>query len=239
METVAAAQSAASPANQETLQPVASWLHTFLVLAALAVWAYFGTIRAEHLRAAESVNRIGLYLRTLTFEWSLLGFVLFGLWLRKTPFRAVLGVRWRSLGAFGRDSGLGVLFLFGALMISTVLIAHGHSSADPAVRFLLPVSGTEKALWILISLTAGICEEAVNRGYLQLQFTAWTRSAAIGIVLQALIFGALHAYQGFARTIPIGMLGLLLGVLTWWRKTVRPGMITHALQDSLAVFLIR
>ena len=240
METTAAPTQGSAPAtNEDRFKPVASPVHTFVVLAVLGVWAYFGVFRAEHLRAAENVDRIRLYLRTVTFEWLLLAFVLFGLWMRKTPFRVVLGERWHSLRAFGRDLGLGVLFLFGALMISSVFIAHGHGSADPAVRYMLPVTGSERALWILLSLTAGICEEAVNRGYLQRQLTAWTSNAAVGIVLQALIFGALHAYQGFARTIPIGMLGLLLGVLTWWRKTVRPGMITHFLQDSLALFVPR
>jgi len=178
-----------------------------------------------------------MYLRTLSFEWLLLGFILLGLRLCKTPFRAVLGERWRSARAFTEDLGLGVLFLFFSLTIGTLFLAHGHGSADPAVRFLLPVTAAEKALWILLALTAGICEEAIFRGYLQRQFTAWTGSAAVAIILQALVFGAGHIYQGFLRTIPIAMLGLMLGTLARWRKTVRPGMITHALQDSLAVFV--
>jgi CAAX protease family protein len=225
--------------TSERRGPVASWPHTLAVLAALGIWAYFGRLRADHLRAAENVNRIGLYLRTLSFEWALLVFVLLGLWLRKVPFRVVLGERWTSAKAFARDFGLGLLFLFFSLLISVVFVSHGHGSQDPAVRFMLPFTPAEKAVWILLSLTAGICEEAVMRGYLQRQFSAWSRNAAVGIILQALVFGACHAYQGFLRTIPIAMLGVILGVLAYWRKTVRPGMITHSLQDALGVFARR
>lgn len=229
----------ASQPTADNRGPVANWLHTLAVLAALGVWAYFGKLRADHLRAAENVDRIWMYLRTMSFEWGLLVFVLLGLWLRKVPFRAVLGDRWASAKAFARDLGLGVLFLFFSLLISVVFVSHGHGSNDPAVRFLLPVTLVEKAVWILLSLTAGICEEAVMRGYLQRQFSAWSRNAAAGIALQALVFGACHAYQGFLRTIPIAMLGVILGVLAYWRKTVRPGMITHFLQDALGIFARR
>jgi hypothetical protein len=27
--------------------------------------------------------------------------------------------------------------------------------------------------------------------------------------------------------------GCLLGVLAWWRKSLRPGMLAHGIQDSL------
>lgn len=240
METSApATQPVASGMSLDTGKPIAGWIHTLVVLAVLGTYAYFGRLRADHLRTAENVDRIRLYLRTMAFEWAVLGFILLGLWLRKVPFRAVLGERWSSASAFGRDLGLGLLFLVCSLFISVVFISHGHGSNDPAVRYLLPATAVEKMLWILLSLTAGICEEAINRGYLQRQFNAWTRSAAVGIILQALVFGALHLYQGFLRTIPITMLGLLLGVLTYWRKTVRPGMITHFVQDALAVFVKR
>ena len=238
MGASAAVPSEPLQANEEAGKPVASWVHTLIVLAVLGIWVYFGKLRADHLRTAENVDRIRMYLRTICFEWLLLGFVLIGLWLRKVPFRAVLGERWRSARAFAVDLGLGALFLFFSILMAG-LFSHGHGGADGAVRFLLPSTPEEKGLWVLLCLTAGICEEAINRGYLQRQFSAWSGSATAGIILQALVFGACHAYQGFLRTIPIALLGLLLGILTHWRKTVRPGMITHFLQDMLALLAHR
>lgn len=83
------------------------------------------------------------------------------------------------------------------------------------------------------SLTAGICEEAVYRGYLQKQFTALTKSLPAGIILSALAFGAAHSYQGFARASLIAFMGAMGGILAHWCRSVRPGMIAHALQDVL------
>ena len=87
--------------------------------------------------------------------------------------------------------------------------------------------------WIALSVTAGICEETIFRGYLQRQFMALTKNAPAGIVISAAGFGAAHAYQGFRMAVLISLFGAMFGILAYWRGTVRPGMIVHAWQDSL------
>jgi membrane protease YdiL (CAAX protease family) len=96
-----------------------------------------------------------------------------------------------------------------------------------------PQRGIELTFWIALSVTAGICAETIFRGYLQRQFMALTKSAPGGILLSAATFGAAHAYQGFRMVIPIGLYGATFGILTYWRGSVRPGMIAHAWNDSL------
>ena len=59
-----------------------------------------------------------------------------------------------------------------------------------------PPARLEMFLWILLSVTAGICEETIFRGYLQKQLHAWLKSAPIAVVLSAAAFGAGHIYQG-------------------------------------------
>ena len=95
----------------------------------------------------------------------------------------------------------------------------------------------EIALWVGLSLTAGICEEAIYRGYLQKQFVALTRSVPAGIILSALAFGSAHSYQGSKRVLMISVMGAMSGILAHWSRSVRPGMIAHALQDVLGAFL--
>jgi hypothetical protein len=98
---------------------------------------------------------------------------------------------------------------------------------------MLPQRGIELTFWIALSVTAGICEETVFRGYLQRQFMALTKSAPAGILLSAATFGAAHAYQGFRMVILIALYGAMFGILAYWRGSVRPGMIAHAWNDSL------
>jgi uncharacterized protein len=54
------------------------------------------------------------------------------------------------------------------------------------------------------------------------------------VLLQALIFGAAHSYQGVRGMITVGVYGALFGVLAVNRKSLRPGMIQHFMQDSFA-----
>jgi membrane protease YdiL (CAAX protease family) len=99
---------------------------------------------------------------------------------------------------------------------------------------LLPQNQLEIFLWILTSITAGICEEIIFRGYFQRQFSAWTGNVSAGVLLSAAAFGAGHIYQGWRSAIIILVYGLLFGILAEFRKSLRPGMMTHAWHDGFA-----
>jgi membrane protease YdiL (CAAX protease family) len=218
--------------QSQTFRPVASYWHTAGVLALIAILSFLGKLRADQLRTMVNPDRVAVYGRTILFEWLLLGLVLVGVWLKGASLLEVLGNRWHSVRQFLRDAGIGMLFLIASIMVSSILGSHG-GVGDKATQFLLPHGGVEMAVWVVLSITAGICEEAVYRGYLQRQFMALTKSVPAGIVISALAFGAAHSYQGFARASVIGVIGAMGGILAYWVSSVRPGMIGHALQDIL------
>ena len=91
----------------------------------------------------------------------------------------------------------------------------------------------------MLSLVAGVCEEAIFRGYLQRQFQAFTRSAIAGSSDFQRDFGPVHAYQGCQRATVIAVSAILFGIVAHWRGTVRPGMFAHSLQDAIAPLLLR
>jgi len=102
------------------------------------------------------------------------------------------------------------------------------------MQFMMPVGALELAVWLLLSLTAGICEETIFRGYFQRQFISWTGNTIVGIVISAALFGAAHIYQGWKQTIVIGVFGAMYGTLAVIRRSLKPGMMAHAFQDSAA-----
>jgi membrane protease YdiL (CAAX protease family) len=53
------------------------------------------------------------------------------------------------------------------------------------------------------------------------------------------VFGASHGYEGFARMVLIAIYGFMFGLLAWWRKSLRPGMIAHAWHDGLSGAVLR
>src|SRR4029077_10738056 len=86
-------------------------------------------------------------------------------------------------------------------------------------------------LWIVVSISAGICEEIVFRGYFQHQFAAYTRSMGAAVLLQGLVFGVGHSYQGLKQVILICVLGILYGWFAAWRRNLRSNMMVHAWTD--------
>jgi membrane protease YdiL (CAAX protease family) len=107
------------------------------------------------------------------------------------------------------------------------------AAPNQAIRNLIPNGSIEVLLFLMTSVTAGFCEELIYRGYLQRQFTALTRAVTGGIVLQTVAFALGHAYQGWKYVLLIAVLAAMLGLLAHWRKSLRPGMIAHALQDGV------
>ncbi len=90
--------------------------------------------------------------------------------------------------------------------------------------------------WIALSISAGICEEIVFRGYLQRQLALMTGNVGLAILLQAILFGIGHAYEGLSSVVAIVLHGLFLGMLAQWRGNIRAGIIEHAGWDILAGF---
>ena len=173
----------------------------------------------------------------MLMEWLEFAFVLLGVWWAGSPLSAVLGERWGSIRDFVRDLGIGIAYSVVSTMVLSMLLPHGRDS-NRSVQFLMPEGRKEMILWIALSVSAGICEETLYRGYLQKQFAALTNSLIAGLVMSGVAFGLSHAYQGPRQAVVIAIDGMMLGALAHWRCSVRPGMISHAFKDSVAPFLI-
>ncbi|MGA9642142.1 MAG: CPBP family intramembrane glutamic endopeptidase [Terriglobales bacterium] len=229
METSALVQSA-----PDRYTRVASWTHTIALLAVLGGWALLAKMLAEQMRAASNPNRVRAYAVTTLMEWLVFGFVVWGVRRSGASVLLVVGERWRSARRVLRDLGVAAGFWVVAVALLWVFSKLlGIDSEGRNMQFILPHGGVEIAVWIVLSVTAGICEETIFRGYLQRQFIALTRSAPAGILLSAAAFGAAHAYQGWRLVVLISLFGAMFGILAYWRGSVRPGMMAHAWQDSL------
>jgi membrane protease YdiL (CAAX protease family) len=174
---------------------------------------------------------IGVYLTALALDWALFYYVWGIASNYGTTLGQIVGGRWRSAGDVLRDAAIAVPFW--VVWHLTAVLVHrlfGPNTAK-SVDVLLPERTAEIAVWIAVCLTAGFCEEAVFRGYLQQQLRALTGSATVAVAGQAVCFGIAHGYQGFQNVVVITVLGALYGVLALWRRSTRPGMLAHAWAD--------
>ena len=212
--------------------------HTAIVIFALLGVSLLGA--HFDLRSTFGMRgRLPKYLFVIVFEWATVAFIMWGLHRRDIRLSDVIGGRWtRGLDVL-RDVGLGIAFILifgGAVQVLTHLL---NVAPPPSMLEMLPQTRFELIAWVFVSLTGGFCEEVIFRGYLQRQLSALTHSVVIGIVLQALVFGLAHGYQGWKLMSLIALYGACFGVLARWRRSLRPGIIGHALQDTAGGFLAR
>ena len=214
---------------------VAGAPHTIFLLAVIAAWSAWGYFGALRMRTAQNPHRAAMYVLTVLWEWSVVAYIAWGARRHGSSLRELIGGKWNDSRAFLKDVGIAAGFWLIALavLLCTAVALHATKTGQN-IRFLLPQNHLEIFLWILTSITAGICEEIIFRGYFQRQFRAWTGNVPAGVLLSAAAFGAGHIYQGWRSAIIIVVYGLLFGILAEMRKSLRPGMMTHAWHDGFA-----
>lgn len=224
----------------ESRRPVAGTIHTIGLVAIIAAWTCLGVLGVARRRAQASPRLILSFSFSAILELLTLAYVLWGVRRQDGSLRDLIGGTW----ARGKDVWWDVLIAGGFWIASLVCLGvigfalHVSGPAD-ALRLVAPHGAAQILFWILLSCTAGFCEEIIFRGYLQRQFIAMSSSAPIGIVLSAEVFAAGHLYQGGRRAILIGALGAMFGTLAYIRRSLRPGMMAHAWQDSILGLLLR
>lgn len=221
-------------------EAVASPLHTIVLLLVLSGVALLGYRSVHQMRAAQHSNRIVFYAITMVWEWLVVGYIYWGVGRRGKSLRDVVRGSWKRVSDFFIDFAIAFGFWISALIILSVVSRAIHATGmAEAARTLGPQGLAESIVWVALSVTAGFCEETIFRGYLQRQFVAWTRSAAVGVVVSAVLFGAGHIYQGVKATVVIAVYGLMFGILAEARRSLRPGIMVHAWHDTITGLLIR
>ena len=221
---------------------LAPWWHTALLIAVLLFASLSGT-RGRHPLAEHS--KLPQYLWGMAWEWLLLGFTWLGIRKRIT-LSELIGGRWASMEDFFLDVVYAGTFWICALVVlgaGAKLLRLDDAGKIESMRkqlgFLTPGTTLELTVWFCMSATAGFCEEIIFRGYLQRQFAAIANSMLAGVLLSAIVFGASHGYEGVPRMVLIGLFGLMFGLLAWWRKSLRPGMMAHAWHDAFSGAVLR
>jgi CAAX protease family protein len=247
MSQTTQAASLASPVqdSQAASGSIAPAWHTVLMIL-LVLGPLIQAVAVEHSHPGvplRSPAAIPLYLIGAVVQAIFFLFAWLGVRLRKNSLRTLVGARWSSWGQFARDIGLAMIFWvvwYAALSLLKLGLAAAGIANAGSTGIPYPNGVLEVALWIPNCILAGIVEETVFRGYLMKQFTAWFHSAALGVALQAILFGVAHAYTlGIRQVIIISASGILIGVFVRWCKSIRPAMAFHAWADIFGAVIVK
>ena len=224
----------------------APWWHTVLLIAFILFTSYGSSLHTkESASATPQPTRAAQYVGNIAMQWTVVAFVWWGLHLRKRTLGEAIGRKWRRFEdalfdfalAFGFWMASGAA-LYGMQKLLGIATNEALKQRLRALQFITPKTGRELVLFICLAATAGICEEFIFRGYLQRQFMSATRNTIAGITASAALFGLAHGYQGGKMMIVLGCYGAMFGTLAHFRRSLLPGMIAHAGQDSLVGVLL-
>jgi uncharacterized protein len=201
--------------------PTAARLLTVMLVVALPVSSLE---QGRMLREAEleRIPRSGLYASTSLTLWLLAA--------------ATVGIAWWS-GFSAAMLGivmippLPLLAWSVALTLGGVLIVVGSRllrlRETPFVHHLLPRTRGEKLAFVGVSVTAGVCEEVVFRGFLIAALSPVLGSAVAAALAASAVFGFLHGYQGVTGIVRTALLGFMLALPLLATGSILPAVIAH------------
>ena len=120
-------------------------------------------------------------------------------------------------------------------------VAEFMRDLEEAANHILELVTSQRSSWDLVAnmlvfaVLAGVCEEFFFQGALQPLMMNWTKNPHIGILLTALIFSALHfQFYGF---IPRFLLGVYLGYLFYWSRSLWLPILAHVLHNAISLMV--
>ncbi len=164
-----------------------------------------------------------------------------------------LGLKPLNLSTSGLDNWIIILFvalyivyicynfysLF-SLKINPETRSRSLKQIPAGMRAMLPVTGLERRGWILVSVTAGITEEVLYRGYLFFAIALLFPSIPIWVILiiSSFLFALGHIYQG-KHSLKPALAGIFYGVFYIVFDSIVPVIFAHLLQDAVVLWLMK
>ena len=214
--------------------------HTFVFIFAVAypIAGFIGFRRLlKRIEAGIAIHRNRLYVSTIIWHWSLFVLALI-VWSDASRSWAELGFGLALNFRFLIGAGISIAGI--ALLVAQIrqvgTVPHKAlarvTSESGAVLLLVPRNGSELARFNVLSITAGIVEETLWRGfliwYLSQFMPVW--SAAI---ISAVGFGIAHGYQGLAKVPRIMLVAAVFAGLFVLTGSLWLAIILHAAVDLL------
>ena len=141
----------------------------------------------------------------------------------------------------------GLLFIFSLYqMISLLISAKRKEAAEkeygshPVLSTILPRSKKEKGLWSFLSLSAGICEEVIFRGFLLYLLCTIFPDIPLFLVIfiTSVLFGISHFYQRLQGIIGTAIFGVLFMCMFLVTDSLILPMLLHFFYDFSITFTL-
>ena len=232
---------------------IALWLVVLFTLVYEPIFGYFDYRRFKRKVQEDGGARIRYYAKTMFGLWSPAVFILLLVAATDITGRdfgfALPDIRTEPLGTVVTYAVLavaavyalalayfGIGYRFSANIRDKMNKAMGEHSERSGFSDILPVTDREKKWWTFVSLTAGITEEIIYRGFLIHAFSRLFPDVSVWWVILAssLLFGLAHTYQGVAGVIRTGAIGIFFSMIYVATDSLWLLIVLHFLVDLMA-----
>jgi len=118
---------------------------------------------------------------------------------------------------------------------------YSSSAALKSFSYFFPATWTERRWWVFVCITAGVCEEALFRGFMlrYLHVFPWTLNLTLALLISSVIFGFNHLYQGAGGVAGSAIVGFLFGLLFLLTGNLLLPIIFHGVIDLRMLAILR
>ena len=190
--------------------------------------------------AGDPLAKVRLY-REWVAEQAVVTALVLGLW----RFGGISGMSLGIAAPFSWPWNMAALVALLALLLWTAVRMRRRAPKirkrfQNSVGMLFPDSPQERTWFGGLSIGAGISEELVFRGFLMYYLGEHVPhiNTPEKILLTSLIFGLAHVYQGWKRTIPTGIGGLIFASLYVFSGSLLLPIVVHAVTDWQTLLIL-
>lgn len=221
--------------------------HLLIAMIAIAYPIYCALRWYRHDRPQLESGKVNarphVYRETTIVEWLMTVVVLtHWFWIGRTAAGIGLGVP----RGWALWIGLLVVIAAAVILLRQVATVRGsyearrqirkQISAGTAQTLFTPRTSYDRRWWVGLSLTAGICEEVLHRGFLLWYLMLWLPGAA-AVPIAAVLFGLAHSYLGWGGALRATALGLVFCVAYLLSGSIWLLIALHAVVDISSGFI--
>jgi hypothetical protein len=194
-----------------------------------------------------SLNHFGLFrLTPATFFISRLIYwlALALLWLyaakiEKQPVLIWKEKRYTALQYTGSFFLIFLILIIGMVLINFLYSLTGLNKTSTALADTIDILREHFLLAFFTSLTAGIVEEFIFRGYIQPRLERILKNSTAAIIISSLLFGLLHYKYGTVINV-IGpfFIGLVFAVYYWKYRNIKMIIFCHFVWDMISILAL-
>jgi membrane protease YdiL (CAAX protease family) len=223
---------------------MAKHIIAIFLIVAVPIWDHFETKRLK--TSSDPRVKIQSYQKTVGWLWagSVVACIVLGLRTVLTIHRDAGEASWLPGSGFiigFMGAALVALFLPIFLMMRSETTRARIAKSLEKLNFILPKTGEERRWFVLVAITAGVCEEILYRGFLIYYFRELPISIGVigALILSSCFFGLAHLYQGVVGIVQTTILGAIFGLIFIVTGSLLLPMVLHALIDLRILLILK